>query len=104
MSNNSIRRNVVLAQAEQVLKLDLSKVDEEKLAMVFDNADVTQKLTVPCNDMSSPEMPLHTYNEFIEASLVLQLEGDERFIHYRRMLCGAARMNWDTSVGWNSAY
>jgi hypothetical protein len=58
--------------------MDLSEVDEEKLVMVFGN-DVTQKLTVPCNDMSSPEMFLHTYNEFLEASLVLQLEDEECF-------------------------
>jgi hypothetical protein len=61
MSTNNACHNVMLAQAEQVSplllisKLDLSEVDEEKLVMVFDN-DVTQKLTVTCNDMSSPEM------------------------------------------------
>ena len=68
MSTNNVRRNVALAQAEQVSplllvsKLDLLGVDDEKLVMMFEN-DVTQKLSVPCNDMSSPEMFLHTYNE-----------------------------------------
>jgi hypothetical protein len=103
MSTNNVRRNVALAQAEQVSplllvsKLDLSGVDDEKLVMMFEN-DVTQKLSVPCNDMSSPEMFLHTYNEFLEASIVLQLEDEEKFTYYRRTLRGAARMNWDTSI------
>jgi hypothetical protein len=48
--------------------------------------------------MSSPEIFLHTYNEFLEASLVLQLEEEDKFIYYRLTLRGAARMNWDTSI------
>jgi hypothetical protein len=42
MSTTNVRRNVALAQADQmsplllISKLDLSEVDDEKLVMVFD--------------------------------------------------------------------
>lgn len=106
MSSNTFnpRRNQALAQAEQASPLLLlsslditSDWDEEKLVMVFDDGS-TVKVVVPCNDMSTPEVFLHTHNEFLEAAVVLHLEDDELFQHYRRTLRGAARMNWDTST------
>jgi hypothetical protein len=95
-SSNNTRLNVALAQAEQasplvlVTGLHLTGVDEEKLVMTFDDNTSLQQ-TVPCNDMMSPEIFLHTFNEFCEASLLLQLNDEERFTYYCCMLCGAAQ-------------